>query len=251
MYDRIGDSYLATRGSDPTLQQLIREALGDARSVVNVGAGTGSYEPDDRAVTAVEPSAEMIARRSADAAPAVQAVAEALPFEDDSFDAAMAVLTDHHWHDRIGGLREMRRVARRRAVMLTWDASWAPRFWLVRDYLPRFARLPWLPIEQVAAEIGATDVRPVPIPADCRDGFFHAYWRRPEAFLDPRVRASMTVFARTPPAETADALARLAADLDSGAWQERNADLLSRDALDLGYRLLIADYSGIASSDSS
>jgi SAM-dependent methyltransferase len=242
LYDVIGAGYRRTRRPDPRIQQAIEAALDDAGRVVNVGAGTGSYEPSDREVVAVEPSALMISQRSPTAAPAVQAAAESLPFEDGAFDAALAVLTDHHWSDRAAGLREMRRVARRRAVLFTWDGRFAMRFWLVRDYLPEFVGLPGMSIETIAGHLGAQAIIPVPIPSDCQDGFFHAFWARPEAYLDPNVRAGISVFARLDQGVVERAVRRLERDLSTGAWQERNATLVERSELDLGYRLLVATY---------
>jgi SAM-dependent methyltransferase len=241
LYDAIGRTYATTRRADPRIARLVDEALGDAISVVNVGAGTGSYEPEGRRVVAIEPSGVMIAQRPAGAAPAIQASAEALPLPDASVDAAMAILSDHHWSDRAGGLRELRRVARRRVVVLQWDRAHAERFWLTRDYLTGFRRLPGMAIDEIAAHLGGAAIHPVPIPWDCSDGFYHAFWRRPEAYLDRAVRAGISVFARLPAGEVEAAMSRLAADLQSGAWATRNADLLSRDALDLGYRLLISE----------
>jgi SAM-dependent methyltransferase len=239
LYDRIGLSYTATRREDARLAAAIRAALGDARTVVNVGAGAGSYEPRDREVVAVEPSEAMIAQRRPGAAPAVQATANHLPFADGSFDAAMAVLSDHHWDDRRAGLRELRRVARR-AVVLTFDPAYTDRFWLVTEYLPGFSELPGLTIDDLVAALGGAEVVPVPVPADCTDGFFGAFWRRPEAYLDARVRAGISVFARMPDADVEACVRTLRADLASGAWHERHADLLELDELDLGYRLLVA-----------
>jgi len=200
-YDRLGRGYAAMRATDPRITAAIEAALGDARSVVNVGAGTGSYEPADREVVAVEPSAVMIAQRPPGSASAIQASAEALPLGDDSVDAAMAIFTDHHWSDRAAGMDELRRVARQRVVVLNIDPAWTERFWLVRDYLPSFMDL--VPDPYRAAGhwerdleelLGEVEVRPIPVPHDCRDGFFQAYWRRPEAFLDEAVRNSISVF---------------------------------------------------------
>jgi SAM-dependent methyltransferase len=241
LYDTIGRTYAVTRGEDPRLRERIGVALGDARTVLNVGAGTGSYEPRDREVLAVEPSSVMRAQRAPDAAPAIDASADALPFADASFDATMAVLTDHHWPDRAAGLRELRRVARQRAVLFTFDPSFVDAFWLTRDYIPGFRDLPGMTIEEIAGHFGATRVEPVPVAHDWQDGFLFAFWRRPEAYLDPIVRANISVFARLDEAEVADFVARLRADLDSGAWARRNGDLLTADELDGGYRLLIAD----------
>jgi SAM-dependent methyltransferase len=241
LYDRLGVGYTQVRREDPRLAARIHAALGDARTVVNVGAGTGNYEPRDREVTAVEPSELMIAQRPAHAAPVVRAGAEALPFPDDSVDAAMAVLSDHHWPDRAAGLREMRRVARRRAVVFQFDLRALLDFWLVSEYLTTF-RPEGSTADGLERHLGVTRVETVPIPHDCRDGFLSAYWRRPHAYLDPAVRAGISVFRLLPEAEVEDAIARLRADLETGEWERRHAELLELDELDLGYRLWIADY---------
>jgi SAM-dependent methyltransferase len=242
LYDTIGAAYPVTRRTEPRIAARIWAALGDARTVVNVGAGTGSYEPPDRDVTAVEPSALMRAQRPAGAARCVAAVAESLPFADQSFDAAMALATIQHWRDPIAGLREMRRVARR-VVVFTHDSTesgWLDRFWLIRDYLPEVADLlvgrPSL-IEQARA-IGAR-IEPVLIPWDCADGFFEAYWRRPEAYLDDHVRRGVSVWARVGPDAEQRAVRSLRDDLVSGRWAERNRDLVDLDAAELGLRLLV------------
>jgi len=242
LYDTIGAAYTVTRRTEPRIATRIWAALGDARTVLNVGAGTGSYEPPGRDVTAVEPSALMRAQRPAGAAPCVAAVAGSLPFEDQSFDAAMAIATVHHWQDPIAGLREMRRVARR-VVVFTHDSSdtgWRRRFWLTRDYLPEVADLlvgrPSL-TEQARA-IGAR-MEPVLIPWDCADGFFEAYWRRPEAYLDGRVRRGVSVWARVGPDAEQRAVRSLRDDLVSGRWAERNRHLVALDAAELGLRLLV------------
>jgi SAM-dependent methyltransferase len=240
LYDRIGRSYAATREEDPRIAAAIHAALGDARTVLNVGAGAGAYEPRDREVTAVEPSAVMRAQRPPDAAPCVDARAEALPFPDGAFDATMAVLSDHHWSDRLAGLRELRRVGRR-AVVFQWDPAYVDAFWLARDYLWSFARGLEASFAAGKAALGTTREHVVPIPHDCRDGFLMAYWRRPEAYLDPTVRANISVFALLPPAEVDAMVAALDADLRSGAWERRNAELLGRDEYDFGYRLLVAE----------
>jgi SAM-dependent methyltransferase len=213
------------------------------RSVLDVGAGTGSYEPRDLDVTAVEPSQVMRAQRPADAAPAIDARAEALPFPRDSFDAAMVVLSDHHWSDHERGLAELRRVARRRVVLFTWDPRSTHDSWLVRDYLPGFARLAGTghPLESTLAALGGGRIETVAIPHDCRDGFLHAYWRRPHAYLDPHVRAGISVFRLLEPEEVRTAVDRLAADLESGEWERRNGSLLELEELDLGYRLVVAE----------
>lgn len=233
----LGEGYALRRRPDPRIASAIAAALGDARSVINVGAGAGSYEPADRVVQAVEPSSVMIAQRPANAAPCVCAAAESLPFADNAFDAAMAVLTIHHWTDWRAGLREMRRVARRRIVLLTFDVE-ASDFWLSRDYLPELAALDRRIMPTLAAlegELGPFDAIPAPIPHDCIDGFLGAYWRRPEIYLDDVARRSMSSFARI---DAQEGLKRLADDLASGAWRERYGYLLDVDALDVGYKLV-------------
>lgn len=242
LYDAIGSAYPATRCTEPRIAARIWQALGDARTVLNVGAGTGSYEPPDRDVTAVEPSVVMRALRPARAAPCVAAVAERLPFADRSFDAAMAVSTVHHWPDPVAGLREMRRVARR-VVVFTYDADdagWLQRFWLTRDYLPEFADLlvgrPAL--ADLTRAIGGR-AESVPIPWDCADGLFEAHWRRPEAYLDERVRRAVSVWTRVGRQAEQRAVNALREDLSSGRWAERNRELGALDAADLGLRLLI------------
>jgi SAM-dependent methyltransferase len=242
LYDTIGATYTVTRCTEPRIAAQVWAALGDARTVLNIGAGAGSYEPPGRDVIAVEPSAVMRAQRPADAAPCVAAAAERLPFEDQSFDAAMAFATVHHWQDPIAGLREMRRVARRLVVFThdTSDTGWRRRFWLTRDYLPEVAGLlagrPSL--TELARAIGAR-TEPVLIPWDCADGFFEAYWRRPGAYLDDHVRRGVSVWARVGPECEQRAVRSLRADLASGRWAERNRDLIALDAAELGLRLLV------------
>lgn len=245
LYDTIGSGYTATRRPDGRHEATIRTALGDAWSVLDVGAGAGSYEPRDRRVVAVEPSAVMIAQRPDDAAPSaqVQAVAERLPFLDDAFDAAMAVLTVHHWEDPRAGLFEVRRVTRGRVVVVTADVDVWARCWLVRDYFPEIVELDrgrFASPELVADALGGGVVEPLLTPHDCTDGFTPAYWRRPEAYLDPRVRAGSSSFAQLGEAAVAEGLRRLERDVGSGAWSERNAELLDLEAFDAGHRLVIA-----------
>ncbi len=243
LYDTIGATYTVTRRTEPRIAAKVWAALGDARTVLNVGAGPGSYEPSDRYVLAVEPSALMRSQRPAGAAPCVAAYAQSLPFGDQSFDAAMAFATVHHWQDPIAGLREMRRVARRVVVFThdTTNAGWLHRFWLTRDYLPEVADLivgrPSL--AELASAIGAR-IRPVPIPWDCADGFFEAYWRRPEAYLDENVRRGVSVWAKVGRDAERRAVRSLRDDLASGLWGERNRELVDLDTAELGLRLLIA-----------
>jgi SAM-dependent methyltransferase len=240
LYDRIGVGYSSARRTEPRIARQIWAALEDARTVLNVGAGTGSYEPPDRVLLAVEPSAVMRAQRPPGAAPCLAATAERLPFAGHAFDAAMSVLSDHHWPDPAAGLREMRRVARR-VVVFQFDSCDPERFWLIRDYLPEFAgRSAARPT--LADLAGATGARmvPVPIPWDCADGFFHAYWRRPWAYLDERVRRGCSVWAAVGPEAEDRAVRRLHADLESGRWAERNRELLDLEAADFGAWLIIA-----------
>ena len=241
LYDTIGATYTLTRRTEPRIAAQVWAALGDARTVLNVGAGTGSYEPSDREVTAVEPSAVMRAQRPAGAARCLAATAESLPFEDQSFDAAMAFATVHHWNDPIAGLREMRRVARRIVVFTcdTTDRSWRGRFWLTRDYLPEVAASRVGLATELARAIGAR-MEPGLIPWDCADGFFEAYWRRPEAYLDENVRRGISVWASVGPDAELRAVRNLRDDLATGRWAERNRELLDLESAELGLRLLIA-----------
>jgi SAM-dependent methyltransferase len=241
LYDTIGTTYAVTRRTEPRIAAQVWAALGDARTVLNVGAGTGSYEPPDRDITAVEPSAVMRAQRPEGAAPCVAATAESLPFADGSFDAAMAFATVHHWRDPIAGLREMQRVARRVVVFTceTTERSWRGRFWLTRDYLHEVAASRVGLATRLARAIDAR-MEPVPVPWDCSDGFFEAYWRRPEAYLDERIRRGVSVWAGVGPDAELRAVRSLGDDLASGRWAERNRDLLGLDEAELGLRLLVA-----------
>jgi SAM-dependent methyltransferase len=243
-YDASRAAYTATRRADPRIASAIERALGDARTVLHVGAGAGSYETPDREVTAVEPSATMRAQRPPGAAEAIDARAEELPFDNGSFDAATAILTVHHWNDPARGLRELRRVARGPVVVLTFDPREADAFWLVRDYLPEIAVIDSARFLTIPATVealgGEADVERIPIPHDCRDGFLGAYWRRPERYLEPLARPGISCFAELDPAVLERALERLRNDVESGAWRRRYGGLLSREELDIGYRLVVA-----------
>lgn len=236
-YDTIGISYSDLCKPDPRIEAMISAALGQAKSVLNVGAGTGSYEPADRQVTAVEPSLEMIRQRDPAAAPAIQGSAENLPFEDDSFDAAIAILTVHHWADKAKGLSEMRRVTRGPIVLLTFDPAHGGA-WL-NDYFPELTALDEAQMPRMAdyeTWLGPVEISPVPVPHDCTDGFLYAYWRRPMAYLDARIRSGSSSFWKI---ENVDrGLRKLADDLESGEWQRRYSELLTLDAYDAGYRLV-------------
>lgn len=237
LYDKIGLNYANLRQPDPRIAQRIAAALGDARSVLNVGAGAGSYEPAGRAITAVEPSAEMIEQRGASGAVVIQGSAEKLPFEDKSFDAAMAVLTIHHWSDQAQGVAEMRRVTKGKIVFLTYDPAFRG-FWLA-DYFPALVTLDEGQMPEMARYgewLGDVEVSKVPIPHDCMDGFLAGYWRRPAAYLDDRVRAAMSSFWAI--GDISDGLERLEADLNNGAWEARYSGLLDLKELDCGYRLV-------------
>lgn len=245
VYDRIGQGYRRFRRSDPRIADLISASLGDVRSVINVGAGAGSYEPTDREVLAIEPSGVMISQRPRGSARCIRGTAEALPVQSRSFDAAMAILTIHHWNDWRKGLAELRRVARCRIVILTSDPeAWG--FWL-SDYFPSIGREDreiFPTIESIVSVLGGAEIIPVPVPHDCADGFLAAYWRRPEAYLDPAVRQSMSSFSKFDPSH---GLARLAAELENGSWHEQNRRLLSLQSLDVGYRLLRAEIGQVGS----
>lgn len=238
LYERIGRGYARTRRPDPRIERRIHAALGDAASVLNVGAGTGSYEPADRYVLAIEPSARMRAQRPSTAAPCLPGGAEALPLDDDSVDLAMALYTDFHWSDRRRGIDEMIRVSRRGVVMVTVDRDVAEEYWLTRDYLPSANDLfdPLSAVTELFPTPPTVDV--IPIPHDCQDGFVHAYWRRPAALLDPDRHGTMALFARLEPAAVERGLSGLRADVASGAWAQRHGWLTERPEHDLGHRLV-------------
>lgn len=240
-YNQLGRGYARTRRPDPRIGKRIEEALGKAKTVLNVGAGTGSYEPPGREVTAVEPSREMIAQRPAGSAPAVQASAEALPFDDDSFDAAMAVLTAHHWPDLDAGLVEMRRVSRERIVIVTFDHEALAELWIARDYFPEILglkRRAGATSGELTERLPGAIVSPIPVPRDCTDLFFAALWARPELLLDEEVLRPMWVWQGISAEARERGHERLAADLESGAWEERYGHLREQAELDVGLRLV-------------
>jgi SAM-dependent methyltransferase len=244
VYDQIGCGYGDIRRPDPRLAAQITEALGGARTVLNVGAGTGSYEPPDRRVVAVEPSAEMIAQRPPGSAPVVQAEAESLPFQADSFDAALAILTIHHWKDLSAGLAELRRVARDRVVLLTVDPEALLELWINRDYWPEMSELEITRMPsmgELEVDLPASTSMPVLVPRDCSDGFASAYWGRPEAIFDPTIRQASSNWHGISAEVTERGLRQLEKDLESGEWDRRNGYLREQDSLDVGLRLVVAE----------
>jgi SAM-dependent methyltransferase len=241
-YGRLGKGYAHVRRPDPRIEAMVWAALGDARSVINVGAGAGSYEPRDRDVTAVEPSASMRAERPADRVPAVDGTAQALPFPDDSFDAAMASVTIHQWPDSEAGLREMRRVSRGPVVILTFTPL-PPEPWWLPEYVPELfdvdeRRMPTL--ERVTEALGGeVDVQVVPVPSDCVDGFAPAFFARPERLLDPDVRRAQSGWSFVDPPVVERFVRELDADLASGEWDDRWGRFRDLAEFDGGLRLVV------------
>jgi SAM-dependent methyltransferase len=240
LYDTIGTGYGQVRRPDPRIGAQILRALEGCSSVLNVGAGAGSYEPLDRHVVALELSMTMIRQRDSAAPPVVQGSATDLPFRDEAFEASLAILTIHHWPDLGRGLLELRRVARRRVVILTYDPS-GPGSW-VTEYFPEILEIDRriLPsLAELGDRLGRLEIIDVPIPHDCSDGFLGAYWRRPEAYLSADVRAGISTFSKLRDLE--NGLARLRRDLASGEWHRRYGNVLAHSMLDLGYRLVVAE----------
>lgn len=242
-YEHHGRTYAQHRRADPRIAARVHAALGDARTVLNVGAGAGSYEPSDRWLLAVEPSATMRAQRPPDAAPAIDARAEALPFDDDCFDAAMACVTIHHWSPAAAGLAELRRVSRGPVVVFTFELQCLPAWQLdylregVEKELPRFPA-----VDDIAAALGGrTRIQRIPTPGDCTDGFFEAFWRRPERLLDPEVRSAQSVWALLDADVEQRIVDRLAKGLESGAWDAEHGHLRDQDELDGALRLVISE----------
>jgi SAM-dependent methyltransferase len=243
VYEQIGRTYARTRRADRRIATRIIDVLGAARSVLNIGAGTGNYEPRDRSVVALEPSPVMLEQRDEGSAPAVRGTCDALPFADGTFDAAMALLTVHHWVDLAAGFAEMRRVSARQ-VILAFERSTLVDFWLA-DYFPEMRDIP---SERRAPHIdqlvellgGAASVEPVPVPADCTDGFAGAFWNHPERYLEPEVQRNTSNLAQLAPSVLARGSGQLRADLDSGAWDRRYGSLRELDEYEMGYRLVVA-----------
>jgi len=242
-YDDIGVGYASVRRPDPRIARVIREAIGEAATLVNIGAGSGSYEPTDLAVVAVEPSDVMIAQRDASSAPVVRAVAEQLPFADGAFDVASAFLTIHHWSEPTLGIAELKRVSQRQVIM-TWDPEVTfEQFWFIHDYFPQSYEQDraLTTLDEILRIVGPNaEVLPIPVPADCTDGFYAAYWARPNAYLDPRIRAGISAFTLNNQEGLDTALAKLASDLQTGVWDERYGRLQHLESIDAGYRLVIS-----------
>jgi SAM-dependent methyltransferase len=242
-YERRGLNYSARRRPDPRIEAQLHAALGDARTVVNVGAGAGSYEPRDRHVIAIEPSASMRSQRGPDRVPAIDATAQRLPLDDDSVDTAMASVTVHQWSGPEAGLRELRRVARGAVVVLTFDGDALDRFWLA-EYAPELIgaeRKRYPKIDWICDVLGGARVEEVPIPIDCSDGFTEAFYARPEAFLDPEVRSAQSAWAFVDDGAEERAVERLRADLESGAWGRRFGALRSQPTFAGSLRLIVAE----------
>ncbi|MEM8862209.1 MAG: class I SAM-dependent methyltransferase [Chloroflexota bacterium] len=243
IYDKIGVNYSVTRSTDPKIAEQLYAELAGARRIVNIGAGTGSYEPEGVDLVAVEPSAEMISQRPDDAYPVKQAPAENLPFEDGMFSHAMTINSMHHWPDRAKGYSEIKRVATEKFVAITWDPESEP-FWLTRDYFPEILEMDraiFPTMEELKNNFDDVVVRPLLIPADCQDGLFAAFWKRPEAYLREDVRQATSPFSKI--TNVVDGLSKLTADLESGAWTKKNQELLNLSACDVGYRLVTAKLS--------
>lgn len=240
IYDNIGTKYSSRRSADPAISSAIAQSLGTSKSVINVGAGTGSYEPNDRFVLAIEPSMLMIKQRQSTAGPVVQGCAEALPVASGSFDAALAILTIHHWSDVRAGLKELMRAARERVVILTWDPC-ATDFWLY-EYFPEIAEIDiaiFPAIDEIEGSLGNARRLIVPIRHDCVDGFLGAYWRHPDRYLDPDVRSGISTFCKIRGVDSG--ARRLESDLHDGTWNRKHGHILREASLDLGYRLLLFD----------
>jgi SAM-dependent methyltransferase len=244
-YDTIGSDYATTRREDPQLRDRIFSSLGASRTVVNVGAGAGSYEPRDRQVLAIEPSDVMAAQRPADLAPAIRGSAAPLPLRDDSVDAAMAILTIHHWDDQVEtGVRELRRVASGPVIIVTYDPAVSATMWLMRDYLPEAAALDhatFPTIDNVATWLeGTVEVEPILTPRETPDWTLASFWAHPERVLDQEARNATSAFSRMEPAVVDRVVANVDSDLRDGSWDQRNGNLRSLTECDVGMRLVVA-----------
>lgn len=239
-YDQVAEAYQRYRKPDPRIAERIQFHTEGAQKVLNIGAGTGSYEPEDCDMVAVEPSSEMISQRKNAKVELVRGVAEDLPFKDNAFDISMGILTIHHWADIESGLKEMVRVTRNRIILYTW-IGYGKDFWL-ENYIPEISGvdLALFPtLNELNRILEGISVETIEVPYDCSDGFMCAYWRRPEAYLNPEARKAISTFSRLPNIQ--DRLDRLEYDINSGAWRKKHGNLLDKESLDLGYRLVISE----------
>jgi SAM-dependent methyltransferase len=237
IYDQIGNEYSKLRIPDKRIESLIHNEIGSCQNIINIGAGSGSYEPKNYNIVAVEPSKIMISQRPIGSAPVIQAYAEYLPFSDKQFDLAMALLTIHHWEDLEKGLMEMKRVSKRQLIF-TWDPTFTG-FWLTKDYFPEILKIDkkiFPQINFIESVLGPLKRQIVEIPHNCTDGFGSAYWRRPKAYLNPNVRAAISTFHKITNVESG--LSRLRDDIESGKWEAQNGHLLELESLDLGFLIL-------------
>lgn len=237
LYDKIGAEYSQSRKADPRIKSIIHGELRGAKTIINIGAGTGSYEPEDANVLAIEPSNLMISQRPKHAAVAIQASAESLAYPNNAFDLAMALLSIHHWSDVNQGLKEMKRVSKRQ-IIFTWDPEHAG-FWLTQDYFPEILNIDkkiFPRLDHIQAVLGPLKLTSIPIPHDCTDCFGSAFWRRPKAYLSPSIRSAMSTFQKISTVEKG--VKKLKHDIESGLWNKRYGHLLQRESLDLGFVLL-------------
>ena len=240
IYDQIGINYSESRGTDPKIAKQLNFELRGATRIVNIGAGTGSYEPENIDLVAVEPSSETISQRKTDSHTVEQAFAEKLPFENNSFSHAMTVLSMHHWENRARAFSEINRVTTKKFVAITWDPASEP-FWLTRDYFPEFYemdKIDFPELEELNEHFDEVKMSPLEIPADCKDGFLAAFWKRPEAYLSSKVRQSISSFSKIE--DASNGLQTLRADIASGTWEKRNQAILGASSLDVGYRVVSA-----------
>ena len=240
IYDDIGNNYSVTRGTDPKIAKQLYTELQGATRIVNIGAGTGSYEPENMELVAVEPSSVMISQRKVGSHRVEQAFAENLPFENSSFSHAMTVLSMHHWQDRARAFQEINRVATEKFVAITWDPQAEP-FWLTRDYFPEIYEMDkgiFPDLKELNQYFDEVTMRPLQIPSDCQDGFLTAFWKRPEAYLSSKVRQAMSPFSKIK--NLSKGLQKLEDDLASGAWASKNHAILGASYLDVGYRIISA-----------
>ena len=240
IYDVIGKNYSVSRCTDPVIAKQLHAELNGATRIVNIGAGTGSYEPENIELVAVEPSSVMISQRKVGSHRVEQAFAEKLPFENSSFSHAMTVLSMHHWQNRARAFQEINRVATEKFVAITWDPKSEP-FWLTRDYFPEIYEMDkriFPDVDEFNEYFDEVTIRPLQIPSDCKDGFLPAFWKRPEAYLSNTVRQAISPFSKLQ--NLSEGLQKLEDDLASGLWARNNHALVGSSYLDVGYRLISA-----------